>query len=416
MAKKLFIVWLSLTILLFSSITICATETVQGAYFNKNIVINGERIENYQTENPFFLYKNLTYIPLTAEMGKILGFEWNMNWESRTLTLTKTESTQKDYTQQWMKNSQNPVAAEVMTGVSLELVSSKEDGAFGELLKDVMTQAPAIADASDDATTNHDETVLPEDETVYGAEENGEIDMAATEETVDDSDLNDSEDGSGDGSTSTNAAYDILTVGDVIYLPVSAIIADEAFGWDTYFDPYTGIYLTTDGVTSAKSTFDEPESRFNKGLVTYVRSYNGNYTVASAQNLIFLIEREAKIYKIDPLLLMAVAHKESTFTEKARSSGGALGMMQVMPATGAKYGLSPSDLLNAHKNIEFGALYLKERIDAYGGDWVKALSAYNQGSASVNRGGFSTRYADQVVLKYNKINSFLKSGGYGTGE
>ncbi len=411
MAKKLFIVWLSLTILLFSSISICAEQTVQGQYFNRNIVINGERIENYQTDDPLFLYKNLTYVPLTAEMGNILGISWDMNWESRTLTITKKESTQRNFTERWVKNNQQPVAAEILTGVRLELALPVENG-IGEILQEALSTGILAAtagdemkavqqaemdasEAVDEETANAEDEMITEDASA-GAGSNEAADAAAVE--------------------AGQPAYEILASGDVIYVPVSAIVADGKFGWDVFYDSYSGIYLTTDGMTAAKATFDEPESRYNRGLVNYVRSYNGNYTVNQAQNLIFTIKREAKIYKVDPILIMAIAHKESTFTEKARSSSGALGIMQVMPSTGARYGLSTSDLLNAHKNIEFGTLYIKERIEAYDDNWVKALSAYNQGSTAVNRGGYSTRYADLVVLKFNKINEYLKVNGYGTGE
>lgn len=374
MAKKLFTVWLSLTILLFSSISISAEETVQAEYFNKNIVVNGESISNYQSDNPFILYKNLTYFPLNAEMGRILGFTWDMNRESRTVTLTKTKPTQKNFSQQWMKSNKIQYAAVAMTDVSLNLVSEQKN---------------PIALIIEDVMGTQDENQPQKDSKIRAKESAG-----TTETKID------------------ITGADILAVGDVLYAPLGVLKSGSSFGWDVYFDSYSGIYLTTDGITPAKSIFNETESRYNKGLVGYVMNYNKNYSVSQAQNLIFLFKQEAKIYKMDPLLLMAVAHMESTFTASARSSGGALGMMQVMPATGARYGLKPNDLLDAHKNVEFGALYLKERIGAYNGDWTKALSAYNQGSVSVNRGGFSTRYANQVVLKYDKLKNYLTTNGY----
>ena len=76
MAKKLISVWLSLTILLFSSISIYADEEViQGDFFLKNIVINGENIVNYQLSNPVLFYQDHTYVPMDTEMERILGIE-----------------------------------------------------------------------------------------------------------------------------------------------------------------------------------------------------------------------------------------------------------------------------------------------------------------------------------------------------
>jgi len=404
MAKKLFTVWLSLTILLFSSISICAEETVQAEYFNKNIVVNGETIINYQSDNPLFLYKNLTYFPLNAEMGKILGFTWDMNWESRTVTLTRTEPTQKNFSQQWMKTNKSKIAAEVLTDVSLKLASTQRNP--------IAEAVEGILGAQDEAAQKSEPLENDVVETGSSASEPGEVPDVLLDPLA--NTLADSTSFAAIETQIDVTEHQILAVGDVLYIPLSLMKEDPNFGWDIYFDSYSGIYLTTDGITPAKSTFNEAEARYNKGLVGYVMQYNGNYSVSEAQKLIFLFKEEAAIYKMDPLLIMAVAHKESTFTASCISSSGALGMMQVMPSTGARYGLKPSDLLDAHKNVEFGTLYLKERIAAYGGDWIKALSAYNQGSVRVNRGSFSTRYANQVVLKYDKIKDYLTTGGYVT--
>jgi len=151
-------------------------------------------------------------------------------------------------------------------------------------------------------------------------------------------------------------------------------------------------------------------------LVSYIKKYNSSYTTDKAQNLVFLFQHEANIYGVDQTLLLAVAHRESTFNPSAKSSSGSLGMMQIMPSTAARYGISSTQLLDPHVNIEFGAKYLKERIDAYGGNVTKALSAYNQGSVAVNRGSYSTRYAVKIISTQSNLKTYLSSGGYGTGK
>ena len=109
---------------------------------------------------------------------------------------------------------------------------------------------------------------------------------------------------------------------------------------------------------------------------------------------------------------MAVAHKESTFNAGAVSRFGALGMMQIMPATGARYGLSNQQLLDPKVSISVGAMILSERIAAYGGDVVKGLSAYNQGSVTVSRGTYSTSYASRVLSAHAGVNNFLATNGF----
>ena len=69
MAKKLLSVWLSLTILIFSSISIYADEVIQGDFFLKNIVINGENIVNYELSNPFLMHNDRLYVPMDSEIG-----------------------------------------------------------------------------------------------------------------------------------------------------------------------------------------------------------------------------------------------------------------------------------------------------------------------------------------------------------
>ncbi len=105
MAKKLISVWLSLTILIFSSISIYADEVIQGDFFLKNIVINGENIVNYQLSDPVLVYKNRTYIPMDTEMGSILGFDAEWDNESRTLKILKTDPTQKNVSDRTVKNN-----------------------------------------------------------------------------------------------------------------------------------------------------------------------------------------------------------------------------------------------------------------------------------------------------------------------
>ncbi len=381
MAKKLISVWLSLTILLFSSISIYADENVQGDFFIKKIVINGETIDNNHLQFPFFLYKDTTYFPLTPEMGEILGLKAEMDFESRTLKLLKSEPSMTNISDAWKKNEREDVLTQVYSDAKV-LAYEIDHKSLEDIVKDDDSTKDETDSNQNTQDTINDETIKIPELSVR------EIDLAG---------------------------MPVLAKGNVIYLPLKAMTEENGFGWDVYYDPYVGTYISTQDGIQAKSYWNAAESKYNQGLVNYVMKYNGGYTVTKAQELVFLFKNAAKTYKIDEKILMAVAHKESTFNARSGESGGAAGMMQVMPSTGARYGLSKEQLLDAETSINFGAMYLSERIAAYNGDLVKGFSAYNQGSVAVNRGSFSTRYANRVIGTINGINSYLTSNGYGLG-
>ncbi|MBS4021129.1 MAG: lytic transglycosylase domain-containing protein [Dethiobacter sp.] len=100
---------------------------------------------------------------------------------------------------------------------------------------------------------------------------------------------------------------------------------------------------------------------------------------------------EAANYNLDPYLVLAVIREESHFRPDAVSRVGALGLMQIMPATGRgiasglKVQFSEKDLLTPEINIRFGAYYLRNMLNMFKGDLDKALAAYNGGGGNVQR-------------------------------
>ena len=98
-----------------------------------------------------------------------------------------------------------------------------------------------------------------------------------------------------------------------------------------------------------------------------------------------LIESAAAAAAVAPELLRAVIVVESGFNARAVSKAGAAGLMQLMPATARRYGVS--DRFDPKQNIHAGARYLKSLIERYGNDIKLALAAYNAGEKAVDRCG-----------------------------
>jgi soluble lytic murein transglycosylase-like protein len=97
------------------------------------------------------------------------------------------------------------------------------------------------------------------------------------------------------------------------------------------------------------------------------------------------IEAAAARHGIDPALLKALIRQESGFDPSAGSPAGAQGLTQLMPGTAASLGVS--DPFDPLQSIDGGARYLRQQLDAFGGDVTKALAAYNAGPGAVRRYG-----------------------------
>jgi soluble lytic murein transglycosylase-like protein len=98
-----------------------------------------------------------------------------------------------------------------------------------------------------------------------------------------------------------------------------------------------------------------------------------------------IIEHAAVSSAVEPNLLRAVIVVESGFNSRALSKRGAVGLMQLMPATATRYGAF--NRYDPRQNVQAGARYLKFLIDRFGHDIRLALAAYNAGEDAVDRNG-----------------------------
>jgi transglycosylase-like protein with SLT domain len=118
------------------------------------------------------------------------------------------------------------------------------------------------------------------------------------------------------------------------------------------------------------------------------RAYNGEYDqhIAAA----------TAAYNVDLELVRAIIQVESDFDPLARSSKGALGLMQLMPATAARFGVG--DPWNPRQNIFGGVQYLRFLLDMFGGDVALVAAAYNAG--------------ENAVIRYNGVPPYRETQGY----
>jgi hypothetical protein len=96
-----------------------------------------------------------------------------------------------------------------------------------------------------------------------------------------------------------------------------------------------------------------------------------------------LIQKVAKEQGVDVTLVRAVIQVESGYEPRARSSSGAVGLMQLMPSTARQYGVTPRRLYDPKANIEAGIKHLKSLMDHL--PLHLALAAYNAGEGAVQR-------------------------------
>ncbi len=119
------------------------------------------------------------------------------------------------------------------------------------------------------------------------------------------------------------------------------------------------------------------------------------------------IDQAASDQGIDPSLLTALVQQESGFDPTAQSSAGASGLTQLMPTTAASLGVT--DPLDPQQSLEGGAAYLRQQLDAFGGNTALALAAYNAGPGAVQAAGGVPDYPETQ----NYVSSILANAGTG---
>jgi soluble lytic murein transglycosylase len=164
-------------------------------------------------------------------------------------------------------------------------------------------------------------------------------------------------------------------------------------------------------LTKKHKSIDEKnlKNQIDQQVLSYKTGLNKNYHSKLSELILY----ESKKYGYDPLLLTAVIITESSFNNYARSSKGALGLMQIRPSTG-KYLANEvnvewngsSSLYDPKTNIILGAYYLNKLFIDFG-DLGLALEAYNHGPTRLKqylKKGYRPKiYSQKVFKKYNGL-------------
>ncbi len=170
-----------------------------------------------------------------------------------------------------------------------------------------------------------------------------------------------------------------------------------------YRDVYGRIHLT-----------DQPMS----GQVTLLKVYRmaagsprkaGNALKQGRRTYGAMIDRVAKQLDLHPELLHAVVRAESAYNPRAVSSKGAVGLMQLMPATADRFGVTNRE--DPQQNLNGGARYLRELLGMFDNDLTLALAAYNAGENAVIRYGNKVPPYSETQNYVRKVQRFYREGG-----
>jgi soluble lytic murein transglycosylase-like protein len=121
-----------------------------------------------------------------------------------------------------------------------------------------------------------------------------------------------------------------------------------------------------------------------------------------------LVREAADRHRIDPALVRAVIETESNWNYQAVSRKGAFGLMQLIPTTAQRFGVS--DAFNPQQNVDAGVRYLKTLLDRYNGNLDLALAAYNAGEGAVDRAHGVPSFAETRNYIQKVQNAYFRPG------
>lgn len=162
----------------------------------------------------------------------------------------------------------------------------------------------------------------------------------------------------------------------------------------------------------AWATSEQPEATTDPPKAESTKPVPPSGPKASRAEVSSLIERTAKQLGVEAALVKAVVSAESAYNPHAVSRAGAVGLMQVMPATAGDYGVGSAEaLFDPAVNVRTGVRHLKRLLDKYGNDYGRAIMAYNAGEGVVDRTNSNVTYTETLDYTEAVIRRYRRNGG-----
>jgi len=161
-------------------------------------------------------------------------------------------------------------------------------------------------------------------------------------------------------------------------------------------------------VTESLTAREMPAAEYNR-LTMGTASHMKGFTTGDVVIDSYIVDSSRR-YGIDPLLIYSQMHQESSFKLKALSNKGASGLMQLMPATARRLGVT--NIYDPRQNIEGGVKYMRMLLDMFGQDVNLALAGYNAGEGAVMKYGYqippyneTREYVRRISTRYSSISN-----------
>jgi len=193
----------------------------------------------------------------------------------------------------------------------------------------------------------------------------------------------------------------------------------------TLFGAWVGFDQGTQRERARGAAVASQMSATDKKIMEFVLRRNPDASIRDFSDFPTVLVEESNSAGLDFRLVMALIDKESQFNPKAIGGAGEIGLMQVLPSTGALVAKSlsiPFEAPNLKEkklgtlgvprlNLRIGIRFLKERMDEFGGVNATALRAYNRGPLTARDHRPADQYAEQVALNYMLIITAFERGG-----
>jgi len=155
----------------------------------------------------------------------------------------------------------------------------------------------------------------------------------------------------------------------------------QGFGNDTASSSTNSSMMVVDFNAELKNSATDDKTKAAESNATKIQTLPATFCTTGNIAIDSLVRSEARDHNVDPCLVMLVMGAESTYKQNAISPKGALGLMQLIPETAARFGVR--DVFNAKENIHGGVSYLRWLLDYFNNDVPLALAGYNAGEGAV---------------------------------